>query len=58
MGRGRPDHAGDEQSVVGVPSIFHSDEDGAEEAIGGGGGGGGVWWQGGDLGNVQSPKLR
>lgn len=58
LGRGRPDHAGDEQSVVGVPSIFHSDEDGAEEAIGGGGGGGGVRWQGGDLGNVPSPKLR
>lgn len=38
--------------MVGVPSIFHSDEDGTEEAIGGGGGG--VWWQGGNLGMCQA----
>lgn len=51
IGRGRHDHIEVEQSVVGVPSIFHSDEDGTEEAIDGGGG---VWWQGGDLGMCQA----
>lgn len=30
--------------MVGVPSIFHSDEDGTEEATGGGGDGRGAIW--------------
>lgn len=43
--------------TVCVPSIFHSDEDGTEEAVGSGG----VWCQegrGGRFEDVPSPKLR
>lgn len=45
-------------TVVGVPSIFHSDEDGAGEAIGGGAVWRGVEWSGGRFEDVPSPKLR
>lgn len=49
-GRVRHNRVEVKQSVVGVPSIFHSDGDDTGEAIGGGC----VWWQGGYLGKCQA----
>lgn len=59
IGRERLNRLELEQTVVGVPSIFHSDEDGAGEAIGGGGG---VWWHrrggGGSIWGCAKPKIK
>lgn len=57
IARGRHNHEEMEQSGVGVPFIFHSDEDGTEEAIGGGGGGGELRCSGG-IWECAKPKIK